>query len=159
MGALSMVWRVAAVPVAGWHDLHHLAGHHPSGGPVDPAVDAGMTALLVGVGVGVFVSLISGGLLMVFARRARTMLWAIPLANLVPYAVYLLSRRYPGGRAAQFQGEALVYVLVGTGLLLILSLIVAVILLLIRLLARVARSAGASRHELHAAGQSQDVRR
>lgn len=119
-------------------DLHF---HHPSGhtGPPDPVITAFVVTLFVGLGISVLAGVLSGGLLMVFTRRIRDMFWAIPLANVAMYALFLATRSYPGGRSAQFRGGGLVDTLLGLILLLIVSLAMATILALIRRLGRAMR--------------------
>jgi len=141
LNTLTVLQGLVPLPRCDWH---HWSGHHSSGASADPVADAFVVALFVVAAIGVLVSLISGGLLIVFTRRIRDMFWAIPIVNLAVYTLFLLVRPYPGGRVAQFRGEGLRHTLITVVLLLALSLILASVLGLLRLAVRAIRSAAFS---------------
>ena len=126
-------------------DLHHWGGHHSSGGSNDPAVDAFVVALFVAAGLAMMFSFAGSGLLLLFTKRIGPMFWAVPLLNLAAYLIYLLVRDYPGGWAEQFRGIGLVHTILGTLILLILTLVIVSLQALVRFILRKFRQAAEKR--------------
>jgi len=127
---------LSALPGCDWH--HHFGGGS-SGGPPDPEAEAFVVGLFVAAAIGVLLSPLSGGLMVVVSRKIRHTFWALPAVNLVMYLVFMLARDYPGGNGEQFRGWGLVTTLGTILLLLILSLIFASIIALIRYVVRAVR--------------------
>jgi len=142
MDIVRLIEWFAPIPLCDWH-----GGGHSSGVPADPIVDAYVVGFFTAVGIGILASLLSGGLMIVFTRRIRNMFWAIPAVNLALFAIFMLIRPYPGGAAAQFQNRGLTYTLVTLTALLFISLAMALILALIRLVVRAIRSSAQYPHQ------------
>ena len=144
MDAVRLLEGLIPLPLCDWDGW---SSHSSSTGSADPVVDAFAVAILVAIGIGVLVSFLSGGLLIVFTRRIRDMFWAIPAVNLAVYLVFLLAREYPGGREAQFRGRGLAHTLGALALLLVSSLILASVLALLRSAVRRIRSLARNRSQ------------